>query len=247
MKFLKPYLSDIVTILNRQKLVAVKAEGTNLLREAYKWLSKDIVEQLTKDLKEGFKKELDIFWEGYDKTQIMSAPKEVETLEKTLGKKMDVYELSEAVDIFKKYNVKWADNVLDQDKWNDKVEYLKDFVKNANVPKIANTDFRHITEMIKRLINDTNMNVVLWDLKALSVLTKGLRRPLAGFVKTIFPAVIAKFRDKKTSMIEETFNTLNSLIYCISIEDVNEEISNSLQDKNPNMKINLMNWIGKFV
>jgi hypothetical protein len=177
----------------------------------------------------------------------MSAPKEVETLEKTLGKKMDVYELSEAVDIFKKYNVKWADNILDQDKWNDKVEYLKDFVKNANVPKIANTDFRHITEMIKRLINDTNMNVVLWDLKALSVLTKGLRRPLAGFVKTIFPAVIAKFRDKKTLMIEETFNTLNSLIYCISIEDVNEEISNSLQDKNPNMKINLMNWIGKFV
>lgn len=91
------------------------------------------------------------------------------------------------------------------------------------------------------------MNVVLWDLKAISALAKGLRKPLAGFVKTIFPSIISKFRDKKTLMIEETFNTLNNLTYCISIEDVHEDISDGLQDKNPNMKVNLINWIGKFV
>ena len=31
---------------------------------------------------------------------------------------MDAYELSEAVDIFKKYNDKWADSVLNAAKWN---------------------------------------------------------------------------------------------------------------------------------
>lgn len=40
----------------------------------------------------------------------MSAPKDiVETgAGKAKGKKMDAYELSEAVDIFKKYNEKWS-------------------------------------------------------------------------------------------------------------------------------------------
>lgn len=32
MKFFKPYFPDIVTILNREKLVAVKTEGMNLLK-----------------------------------------------------------------------------------------------------------------------------------------------------------------------------------------------------------------------
>jgi hypothetical protein len=32
MKFLKPYLSEVVVILNREKLVAVKTEGINLIK-----------------------------------------------------------------------------------------------------------------------------------------------------------------------------------------------------------------------
>ena len=55
-------MPDIVTILNREKLVAVKTEGLNLLKESYKWLSKDVVDPLLKDLKENLKKELDTFW-----------------------------------------------------------------------------------------------------------------------------------------------------------------------------------------
>ena len=56
MKYLKPYLNDVITIMNREKLLAVKTEGMNLLKEAYKWMTKDAVEPLLKDLKEGLKK-----------------------------------------------------------------------------------------------------------------------------------------------------------------------------------------------
>lgn len=56
MKFFKPYFSDIITILNREKLVAVKTQGINLLKQCYKWLSKEIVEPMTKDLKQNLKK-----------------------------------------------------------------------------------------------------------------------------------------------------------------------------------------------
>lgn len=101
--------------------------------------------------------------------------------------------------------------------------------------------------MIRRLINHSNFNVVLNTLKILAVLSKGLRRPFAPTVKSQFSNVIGKFRDKKTQMIDETFTTLNEFNYCISIEDVIDDVKEGLADKTPNMKINLINWIGKFV
>jgi hypothetical protein len=56
--------------------------------------------------------------------------------------------------------------------------------------------------MIRRLINHSNFNVVLWDLKVLAVLSKGLRRHFAPTVKAQFSNVISKFRDKKTQMVD---------------------------------------------
>ena len=79
---------------------------------------------------------------------------------------------------------------------------LEDFVKAANVPKIANTEYRHISEMIKRLINDSNFNVVIWDLRVLGVMSRGLRRNFQYVVKNVFANVLGKFRDKKTQMID---------------------------------------------
>jgi hypothetical protein len=51
----------------------------------------------------------------------MTAPKdtvEEGTGQKGNNKKIDAYDLSEAVDIFKKFNEKWVDSVLKAEKWN---------------------------------------------------------------------------------------------------------------------------------
>ena len=86
---------------------------------------------------------------------------------------------------------------------------MTEFVKAATVPKLANSETRHITELIRRLINDSNMNVVIWTLKVAAVMAKGLRKYFHGAAKSQFFNVIIKFREKKTQMIEETFTTLN--------------------------------------
>ena len=49
----------------------------------------------------------------------MKAPKDIQ--EEVSGKpkkKIDAYDLSEAVDIFKKYNEKWSEAVLKEEKWS---------------------------------------------------------------------------------------------------------------------------------
>ena len=226
MKYLKPYLNEVVRIVSTEKLPAVKNEGMNVLKNAYKWMTKDVVEPMLKDIKENLKKELDTFWEGYDKETVMTAPKDIpeEAAGKGKGKKVDAYELSEAVDIFKKYNDKWADSVINAAKWNEKTAKMEEFVKDASVPKLAATEFRAVTEVIRRLINDSNFNVVLWVLRMVGAMAKGLRRPFAGAARNNFFNIIGKFRDKKTLMIEETFKTLNDLSYCLNIEEVLDDV-----------------------
>lgn len=81
----------------------------------------------------------------------------------------------------------------------------------------------------------------------MATLAKGLRKYFAPTVRAQFSNVLSKFRDKKTQMIDETFNTLNEFNYCISIEDVLDDVKEGLGDKAPNMKVNIINWIGKFV
>ena len=43
---------------------------------------------------------------------------------------------------------------------------MQDFVNSANVPQISHAiEHRYVVEMIKRWINHSNFNVVLWDLR----------------------------------------------------------------------------------
>jgi hypothetical protein len=43
MKYLKPYLSEVVRVIGAEKLAAVKNEGMTTLKEAYKWMGKEVV------------------------------------------------------------------------------------------------------------------------------------------------------------------------------------------------------------
>lgn len=106
MKLLKPYLPEVIRVIGAEKLAAVKQEGMTTLKEAYKWIGKETVQPMLTNLKEALKKELDHDYQSYDKSQVMTAPKDIveEGPGKTKGKKIDAYELSEAVDVFKKYN-----------------------------------------------------------------------------------------------------------------------------------------------
>ena len=124
---------------------------------------------------------------------------------------------------------------------------MEEMVAAANVPRLANTDFRHVTDMVKRLINDSNVNVVISVLKILGAIAKGLRKNFGPYAKMFFPSIINKFKDKKTLLLERTNTCLDEFYFCLSIEDVVDDIKEGLADKNPGEKIQLMNWIDRAV
>lgn len=43
MKYLKPYLPEVIRVIGAEKLAAVKQEGMTTLKEAYKWMGKEAV------------------------------------------------------------------------------------------------------------------------------------------------------------------------------------------------------------
>ena len=48
--------------------------------------------------------------------------------------------------------------------------------------------------MIRRLINDSNFNVVLTTLKVAATLSKGLRKNFSHSAKILFPFILAKMK-----------------------------------------------------
>lgn len=101
--------------------------------------------------------------------------------------------------------------------------------------------------MIKRLLGDSNFNVVLTVLKLIGVLAKGLRKNFNYEAKQLFNLVVLKFRDKKIQMIDETLNTLTNFKYCISLEEVGDDIKVSLKDKVAGVKIKTIIWMTSMI
>lgn len=56
MKYLKPYIPEIVKLLNEKKDIPIKNQGTTIIKEAYKWLGKDVISPMLGELKENIKK-----------------------------------------------------------------------------------------------------------------------------------------------------------------------------------------------
>lgn len=91
-------------------------------------------------------------------------------------------------------------------------------------PKLASSNFQPVVGMLKRILGDSNINVILCGIKIFSVLAKGLRKNFFISAKSFFGVLLQKFKEKKTNIIEETHKTLENFIYCITLDDVIDDI-----------------------
>ena len=110
------------------------------------------------------------------------------------GTSLDVYEISDPIEIFNKFNDTWCEKVLAQAKWSDKKSLLDELLNAANVPKLANSQFYPVTTMLKKLLNDSNVIVMVHAIKIYGALAKGLRKYFGQTCKIVLGLILSKFK-----------------------------------------------------
>jgi|SRR6218665_2348173 len=104
-------------------------------------------------------------------------------------------------------------------------------------------DNTHFINLIKRLLADNNINLLQCGFKIIKNLSKGLKKNFAHPCKVILGYVFSKLRDTKAMIVDEAQETLEFMLYCLAIEDFQEDIRDGLKDKAPNMRFQTLKLI----
>jgi hypothetical protein len=151
------------------------------------------------------------------------------------------------VDVLGSYTSKWVDETLEIAKWKDKKASLDEFIKKTRVTNILPPrDLSHFITLIKRLLSDNNINLLLCGFSIAQNLSKGLKRHFYIVAKNISTYIFMKLKDAKPAIVEAAQETLKSLLYSVTLEDLIEEIKISLDDKAPMMRFQVLKFLGNF-
>jgi len=255
--YLKPFLPNIEKLAG-STVSALRTEAMNFYKEAYKFMG-DAIRPFLVKLKKAQQDELEKFFsENPTQTskplrsaaadpQAGSSGDTTAMQEETNEPEIDPYDIMDPVDIFKRFNEAWCDKVLEQPKWSDKKALLEDLLKEASTTvKIANTPHQHMAAMGKRILNDSNITVMVTGIKVYAALAKGLRRNFSMTCKITVPVLLSKLKDKRAQTIEETCKALDNFLYCITLDEITEDLKDALNDKAPEIKIHTVAWIDRF-
>ena len=113
---------------------------------------------------------------------------------------MDLYE---SVDLLKKYNVEWQDKIIELKNWKEKKDLLEELYNESSVPKIKPGDYLGLAKILKKLMADANIVVSHTAVKCCGSLAKGLRKDFEQPIKELLSALIGKFKEKKTQLIDD--------------------------------------------
>lgn len=223
----------------------VRGEALNFYKECYKWvrdLIKPAVEKLKKPQQDELQKAFDEITEAPVPTRWLKHEEETGKLEAASGNKagkpIDIYEMADAKDIFNKYGEKWCNGVLAMEKWVEKKAALEELNKEADYPKLAEKSAAEIVGMAKRLINDSNVQVMLQTVKLVGLLAKGQRKYFDNYARQFLPLLLQKFKDKKTQVLQETHAGLDNLMFSLTLEQCMDDFKEALEDKTPSVKTN---------
>ncbi|KAL4477492.1 hypothetical protein ABPG74_002642 [Tetrahymena malaccensis] len=248
--YLKQFLPEIQK-LSEVTISGVKAACMTFFKEAFKWLGEGM-KIFTDKLSRQQLEELEKFYADYKEEEPLkptreSALKEEQDLAKggkgKVGTKIDAYDMAIAQDIFTKFNEAWTEKVLATQKWSEKKELLDALIKAASVPKLAPTNYYPIVQMCKKLLNDSNVNIQVCAIKIVGLLASGLRKQFSQSAKLLSSQIVEKFKDKKQFIVDEALKTLKNYFYCITLDELVEDLKEALNDKNAGSKLNAINLL----
>jgi hypothetical protein len=153
---------------------------------------------------------------------------------------VDLYKVSEPVSIVGKFPSSWCDKVIATDKWSEKKSMMETFFKAADVPRLQTDDYFPIVNLAKILMKHSNMLVQICGIKTIGLLAKGLRAAFRPQIKANLETFISKFKDKKGPILEALHSAMCECFYCLSVEDIYEEVKIFNTQRNKDIRMNIL-------
>jgi len=247
-QLLSNFGNSVFPIKDILKQVSIQASSTNLgvkneameyLKESYKWIKDKIspfIENLKPIQQEELKKsfgDIKVEPKKFVKGQIIKEDVEVMKLVK------------EEVVVLGKFSEKWCNEYLELKKWSEKRDKLLELSNALSVEKVKSENFTELGSVLKRILKDSNVVVVNMAIKIIGQLSKTLRTHFSAYARQIFGTILQKCKDKKT--VVEAQKCLEDLKFSLKLHDMLEELKEGLNDKSPQVKSNLCNWLENII
>ncbi|KAJ1357575.1 hypothetical protein KIN20_015750 [Parelaphostrongylus tenuis] len=164
---------------------------------------------------------------------------------------MDEWALLDEVDVIALWPKDHQKNV-ESSKWQERKEALevlaKLIEKNPRLSTASMTIYGEVMDNLKKIIaHDSNVNVVIVALHVLCGLARGLRNRFSCFVSMIWPVLLDKAKDKKSTVQDALSSALDAVSDSCEFDRITKDLCEHLSKPNPQSKQCLCSFLFRYL
>ncbi|KAI9009704.1 armadillo-type protein [Gaertneriomyces semiglobifer] len=258
----KPILKQLSKLFDH-KDKSVRAEGTALAVELYRWLGPAINNSLS-DLKPVQIKELQDTFANLpaeramptrlirsEQAKVQSAgPVEDQTVDQGFVEEdaaqepepIDPYDLADPINILDKIPKNFYDQ-LASTKWKERKEALESLLEILKAPKLEDGRYGELVSALGKRIGDANLLVGIASANCIEAIARGLRGSFAQYRTLVVSPLLEKLKEKKQHVVDALRGALDAVYESVSIDDVVETIVGAAAHKNPQVRAETLQWL----
>ncbi|KAJ3162133.1 Microtubule-associated protein, microtubule dynamics during spindle orientation [Geranomyces michiganensis] len=240
----------------------VRAEGTLLALELYRWLGpamssslKDLKPVQTKELQEQFDalpqvKAIPERLLRSEQARIQSQPPAEENIDESGAgdaptaeepEPLDAYALAEPVNILDKLPKNFYDQ-LGATKWQERKEALTGLLEIAKQPRLEDGRYGELISVLGKKMADVNMVCMVLTAECIQAIAAGLRSHFAQYRGMVMHPLLEKFKEKKQHVVDTLRAAVDAVYESVSISEVIEDIATYSSHKNPQVRSETVRW-----
>lgn len=161
------------------------------------------------------------------------------------GNEIDPLDLVDPVDVLSQIPKDFYDK-LESKKWQERKESLEAIDPVLQNPKLLPGDYGDLVRALKKVITkDTNVILVALAGKLLANLAKGLAKKFQPYGVACTQGILEKFKEKKPNVVAALREAIDAIYPSISLEAIQEDICEALNNKNPSVKAETASFIAR--
>ncbi|XP_037921963.1 protein mini spindles isoform X4 [Hermetia illucens] len=259
----KPLIKKLAPLMSdRDK--TVREEGKQLAIEIYKWIGPAMKPQIASlpqvtltelenefDKLKGEKAEPTRWLKSQQEKQQVLANAAVEDGgdgdddEGGEAEEIDPMDLLDPVDILSKLPKDFYEK-LEAKKWQERKESLEALEKLLENPKLESGDYGDVVRALKKVLTkDSNVMLVAMSGKCMASLAKGLGKRFQTYATACIPAILEKFKEKKTNVVSALRDAIDAIYPSTTLEAFQEDLLEALGNKNPSVKAETASFLAR--